>query len=526
MLAIRRRNAITLKHIRFGRPIRNVLLLSGLAIFGSFPAHASFVVPWYNLGDTLSNDVTTPVPLIVIDLERTEKVRLQQAQRIAPIVKFFPEMSAMVESNFHLAFSTNRDRFFQALESSYKQPTITTQAIAQPRFAMWVDSQQRHLRPFPLTTNMAESWALGDRTEVLEREWTDKLRAAMSNHIRADQLPPEGRIGPSQWRVIPLMFDDPPEELEWFLRQTNSLHKTNIFTIGRVRKELVASFPTNQQAIAKYVGSFIRTNCVIDTELTREARAAKTNSLWAADSYQAGQTIATAGQMVDSRIKAALDQLREKLQAQNVQEEALKHEFQASAAITRANAKADAAQQRLRMGSLGAIALFCLAAIGGIFWRRRVAGARSEWALTTQSDNALLTAQDASAVGPVQVWQSRALVAERRVAKLTHAVRIRMAPHLARWLAQKFVRQLLSHRKQLVEVQQQAEAEINELERRLSQIRAPFEERIRAYEERIAQLEKVLATKEQQNRDLIEITIATARKKLALEHTKSSSEWF
>ena len=101
-----------------------------------------------------------------------------------------------------------------------------------------------------------------------------------------------------------------------------------------------------------------------------------------------------------------------------------------------------------------------------------------------------------------------------------------MAPHLARWLAQKFVRQLLSHRKQLVEVQQQAEAEINELERRLSQIRAPFEERIRAYEERIAQLEKVLATKEQQNRDLIEITIATARKKLALEHIKSSSEWF
>src|SRR5436305_8444750 len=162
MLAIRRRNAITLKHIRFGRPIRNVLLLSGLAIFGSFPAHASFVVPWYNLGDTLSNDITTPVPLIVIDLERTEKVRLQQAQRIAPIVKFFPEVAAMVESNFHLGFSTNRERFSRGLELRYKAPTITTQAVAEAGFAQWVSSQERHLRPFPLTMGLAESWALGE----------------------------------------------------------------------------------------------------------------------------------------------------------------------------------------------------------------------------------------------------------------------------------------------------------------------------------------------------------------------------
>src|SRR5882762_2864490 len=159
MLAILPRNAITLKHIRFGRPIRNVLLLIGLAIFRSSPAPASLVVPWYNLGETVTNDVTTPVPLIVIDLEGTEKVRLQQAQRIAPIVRFFPEMGALVESNFHAAFSTNRERFFQALQSSYKRPTITTQAIAEARFALWVSSQQRHLRPFPLTTNLAESWA-------------------------------------------------------------------------------------------------------------------------------------------------------------------------------------------------------------------------------------------------------------------------------------------------------------------------------------------------------------------------------
>jgi len=261
-------------------------------------------------------------------------------------------------------------------------------------------------------------------------------------------------------------------------------------------------------------------------ELTRQARAAKTNALWAADSYEQGQIIVKAGQVVNARIKAALDQLREKSQAEYVQEEALKHEFQASAAIAKANEKADMAQQRLRWGSVAAVAAFALLATASVLVRRRLASSGTDWALTIRPDNALVAADQVSAVGPPELWQSRALVAERRVAKLTRAIRLRLAPHLARWLAYSFVHQLLSHRKQLLDVQQRAEAEISELERRLAQIGAPFEERIRAYEERIAQLEKQLATKEQQNRDLIEITIATARKKLAVEHAKSSSEWF
>ena len=63
-------------------------------------------------------------------------------------------------------------------------------------------------------------------------------------------------------------------------------------------------------------------------------------------------------------------------------------------------------------------------------------------------------------------------------------------------------------------------AELAELEQRLFSVKAPLEERLRAYEERITELEKDLTAKGKENRELIEATIAIAKKKLELERSK------
>jgi len=137
----------------------------------------------------------------------------------------------------------------------------------------------------------------------------------------------------------------------------------------------------------------------------------------------------------------------------------------------------------------------------------------------------LVTTKEENLPVVAQAWHSRALAAERRAEKLTHALRIRLAPHLARWMAHKFVRQILSNRKHLIEIQRQAEAEIAALERRLAEVQAPLEERLRVYENRIIELEKRLLAKDQEHRELIQLTIATARKKLESEHASSDMGW-
>jgi hypothetical protein len=150
---------------------------------------------------------------------------------------------------------------------------------------------------------------------------------------------------------------------------------------------------------------------------------------------------------------------------------------------------------------------------------------RHSRALVAIDHGNLAVAQPEWELTPARLWRDRALTSERRVAKLTRAIRMRIAPHLARWLAHKMVQQLLSNRRQLLNVQRQAEAEVEALEQRLESLKLPFQERIRAYEERIGELEKQLELKDDQNRELLRLTIASTRRKLELAHSKVPTEW-
>src|SRR5205814_1254094 len=74
------------------------------------------------------------------------------------------------------------------------------------------------------------------------------------------------------------------------------------------------------EPMGKFLCSLIRTNCAMDIELTQQARAKRIEALWAADRYEVGQKILMRGEVIDNRIKAALDQLREKTAVGNLQQ--------------------------------------------------------------------------------------------------------------------------------------------------------------------------------------------------------------
>jgi membrane-associated HD superfamily phosphohydrolase len=65
-------------------------------------------------------------------------------------------------------------------------------------------------------------------------------------------------------------------------------------------------------ALARFAAIWLRPNCYIDVEQTRQDRARHTDALYAADNFEAGQIIARVGQVVDGKILAALKQLGEK----------------------------------------------------------------------------------------------------------------------------------------------------------------------------------------------------------------------
>ena len=76
---------------------------------------------------------------------------------------------------------------------------------------------------------------------------------------------------------------------------------------------------------------------------------------------------------------------------------------------------------------------------------------------------------------------------------------------------------LLSQRTHMLDTQRTATVQVTELEKRLVQIQVQLHERYVAYERRIAELEKTLAAKEAENRQLMSDKILKAQKSLAAE---------
>ena len=119
------------------------------------------------------------------------------------------------------------------------------------------------------------------------------------------------------------------------------------------------------------------------------------------------------------------------------------------------------------------------------------------------------------------IWRQRALEAERLAEQALAAARADLAPHLAQALKEALVQELAVQRRELLQAQQIAAAEIAQLSLHLDELKAPLQERLRLYETRIKELEKELAARSEENRELLRLKIEMVRHQLEVERTRN-----
>jgi hypothetical protein len=123
-----------------------------------------------------------------------------------------------------------------------------------------------------------------------------------------------------------------------------------------------------------------------------------------------------------------------------------------------------------------------------------------------------------------EIWRQRALEAERRAEQALAAVRTDLAPQLAQALKEALVQELAIQRKELLQAQQIAIAELSQLTQHLDELKAPMQERLRSYETRIQELEKELSARSEENRELLKLKIEMVRHQLEIERTRNRME--
>lgn len=491
------------------RPLWLAMGVAGMVVSGLAKDPAE-----YRLGDQIEEELVTPVPLMVVDPIATAALKAREQTRIPVIFRYNESALTVVQSNLRQAFAQARTNFLALAEDRFSQLPLTDEQLESELFQQVLDTFKRRYRAFPLTQSMAREWASGSVVLPEEIALFARVHQAMAGMIRPDNLTNAPKLG---WRVllVPVKSETQTITLDDVQARGYRESRTNILTLSRARLALQEHFFAAEAEMARFARRSLRENCFVEVELTRLARARHTDPLFVADHYQAGQVIAHKGQLVDAKVLAALTQLEEKTAAGRLAAQ-VEHEQEKAERGQAQVAQIRESNRWLTIGLASAGGLLVVVLLVLAFRRRREPSpvplllSGTTMPLIGNAGN-LDTTQ-----GALGNWQQRALLAEQKVEQAHAAIR---EGALAQ-LKEKVVGNLVSQREAMLDTQQSAAAELADLEKRLNELHAPLQERLRAYEARISELEKALAVKGEENRGLIRAKIELMRRHLEAERSR------
>lgn len=477
-----------------------VTTLAGLLVSLHAPLIAQTGVPEYRLGDVATQDVVAPVPLLVVNPEGTEALRRKVAQQVHFIVRHAPRIAAASETDLRATIDGTWLRFMQALQRELGGSAPSPADIDTPAFERALRTVAgESAKDLPLD-RLARIWVRGLSDEMFVATMREPLRAVMAQPIVDTKT--DSPLPASQ--PIRLIAESASGEMPAAaaLETAGTVMAANkVLSLWRARRLVETHFPADQQDLGRFVASFVRTNAFPDPALTEIARARRSEGVTVNDTYEPGQVVVRQGQTIDRKALAALAVLREKSMIGTLQ--------------TRLE------QERSVAGEISGQTKWIttvLAAVGALFllivWRMRSRPVST--ALVPAGPAGVLPGDATHALPGGEDWRQRALVAEGKVER-AHEV---MRSGALGWMRDRVFRMLSRHRSELLQAQQKAELEMRELEQRLTQLHAPLQDRIVAYEQRIEELERELAAKGEENRELIGARIRLAKQQLNLERER------
>jgi hypothetical protein len=492
------------------------LALLALALLITLPAQAD--VPDYKLGDTALEDIITPAPLNVLNPEATETLKSREAARIPLVFRLNTNAAAEAEAALRASFYSARTNFEDALHRTMKGKPDSERVVGSVLFDQAVMSAKRRSGNFPLLEQLAPVWARNDSDEAMQAVLARQLRELMSRPVMTGR--PEGFNSRNSIRLVAVGALDEtltPKQVE---QRGRTVRGDQVLRLPDARNQARTNILAQLQIAGGYLASFVQTNTRADTELTRLMRAQRTEGLAVMDNYEAGQTLVRRGQLIDAKTLEALKALREKNAIAALQTKLAVQQAAAQQAIVQQPAVPPAVvlpppapreQTYLPWIAAG----FGVVLVLLLLILRRV---------RTSASHPLLpvVARDTANVSEAEiVWRERALSAEARAEQAKHA----MKSGFMAWMRERLVQGLFQQRAQLLSSQQKAEVEMNALEQRLEQLQAPLQERIAAYEKRIVELEKDLAVKGEENRELIKAKITLAKQQLTVERERGGGRF-
>ncbi|HEV2318965.1 MAG TPA: hypothetical protein VGV18_04400 [Verrucomicrobiae bacterium] len=514
--------------------VKLVLGVCFVALFSvSLPASP---VPDYQIGDKAAQDIVAAAPFDVVNAKATADLKSSQAEGIAAIYHRFNGQTNLMAANFLTAFAQARKSFSNAVAAAYHEPVIDNSTIEASDFGYLVTTYNAEHKSFPVTTELAVTWARGGSGAAVEDTWLGRLLQAMKLPVQPDAIPAHF-VFRKKVRIMPLTNVNEKFTFTQAWRKGYIISLDKIPRISVARAMFRQQFSEGEQTVAGALAQFIQPDCFPDVDLTRLARDYSVRRMIVSDHFDAGQIIVHRGDKINEQALAALaamtqattpEVLNEQIAAQTErvqQEHELAQAEQQQARIAQQaallaqqqqrQAQADRAlAQKEAVQEMDQAAILRAQAVQAQLQAQKI-HVRNEW---LGAFVALLFLLGAFVFGR---WlrQQRDLTAPARLqlVNLPAPEGAGLAPYLAQTLKEAVVQGLAAQRAELLEAQRMAAVEIAELVHRLDLLQAPMQERLRAYQERIQELQKELAERTEENRELLKMKIEMMKRHIEME---------
>ena len=249
-------------------PLRLGVAVSALVAALVLPfQEARAEVPDYKLGDVAAQDVITPVPLLVINPEATAVLKQRVAEQVLFVVRQNPQSAAEAETELRQSIATVRANFTAALQRALPERAAGSAIDAAVFEATLAEVAGESPKDLPLR-QLATLWVRQADDQPVVETLLEPLRAVMAQPVvngKTDATFP----GNQPVRLIAVKsLSDPPSapELE---NPGLTISPGKIISLWRARRLVETHFPSGQEDLGRFAGSFVRANAVPDSGLHR-----------------------------------------------------------------------------------------------------------------------------------------------------------------------------------------------------------------------------------------------------------------
>jgi len=430
-------------------------------------------LPVVAVGQPADREVTTPVFLAVVDPDATARAREKESRRLPPLFRFDSRTAERAVERFLADFQQRHTLFQQGLRRKW-EAALTPEDCLTAEFADYVAAFRFAHADFPLSDDLAVTWAMDSAAQPWRNPTAAAIRGALRQYVVADELPAEAE-GHAE-----VLLSSPGDaggvtvagDVE---KMSSRLHRRVMIPLGKVRQQLRGELDRFSSTWADYAAQFVAVNVDFDPAFTAAARAEYAQRVRVEVAFQPGDPLVRAAQPVTVVQATAIEELRSHF---------------AAVAQTRT-------WTEWWLGGFGLVLV-----VGGAVAHRAGGPARSREAL-------------------VEIGSPSSPAVE------THPLAMRrgLMHQLSAWVKSQFVQRLIQQRNDALTAQASASEHVEILNDRLTKLDPEIRERVADYERRIAQLERDLSTANEVSRELIKTKISLARKELEIEKARSNLVW-